>query len=303
MQLLKYNYLRGSGHGDTWHVEIDPPKRKVKSYFEETVETAKYMYENKSGELYLLYSGGLDSQYVFNVYHRLGFKFKPVIIRLQGRYSDQDYNIHETQYAFDHCRSLGIKPIEYCLDVDKFIESGEAFDLAKTFYCGSWWLVSTMKVASWCDGFVTMGNDPPYLKYLQDKDEWVLEELEYIHSILKYFTINKLEGCPFLLSYTPEMMLSFLLDPRIQDLANKKYPGKLGTNSSKSYVFNNGSNFNMEGYDFTKGRKKAAGMEFLIQTPLADCEALIKHKDWEKQYRGVYYENYHSVIKKLSVNQ
>ncbi len=44
-------------------------------------------------------------------------------------------------------------------------------------------------------------------------------------------------------------------------------------------------------------------MEFLIQTPLADCEALIKHKDWEKQYRGVYYENYHSVIKKLSVNQ
>lgn len=303
MQLIKDNYLRSTGHGDTWHVEIDPPKRKVKSYFEETVEALQYMYENKTGELYLLYSGGLDSQYVFNVYHRLGFKFKPVIIRLQGRYSDQDYNIHETQYAFDHCRSLGITPIEYCLDTDKFIESGEAFDLAKTFYCGSWWLPSTMKVASWCDGFVTMGHGPPHLRYFKDKDEWQFEELEYDHSVLKYFRINKLEGCPFSLSYTPEMMLSFLLDPRIQDLANKKYPGKQGTNSSKSYVFNNGSGFNMEGYDFTKGRKKAAGMEFLIQTPLADCEALIKHKDWEKQYRGVYYENYHKVVKRLMVNQ
>jgi hypothetical protein len=99
------------------------------------------------------------------------------------------------------------------------------------------------------------------------------------------------------------MMLSFLLDHRIQDLANKKYPGKLGTNSSKSYVFNNGSDFNMEGYDFIKGRKKAAGMEFLIQTPLADCEALIKHKEWETQYRGIYYENYHKVVKRLMVNQ
>jgi len=303
MQLIRDNYLRGSGHGDTWHVDVDPPKRKVKSYFEETVETAKYMYDNKTGELYLLYSGGLDSQYVFNVYHRLGFKFKPVIIRLQGRYSDQDYNIHETQYAFDHCRSVGIKPIEYCFDLDKFVESGEAFDLAKSYNCGAWSLTSTMKVASWCDGFVTMGNDPPYLKYLQDKDEWVLEELECIHSILKYFTINKLEGCPFLLSYTPEMMLSFLLDPRIQDLANKKYPGKLGTNSSKSYVFNNGSGFNMEAYDFNKGRKKATGYESIVQLPLAKSDVVMEHSKWEKSYRGVYYENYHEVVKRLSVNQ
>lgn len=303
MQLIKDNYLRGSGHGHTWHVDIDPPKTKVKTYFEQTVETVEDMYENKTGQLYLLYSGGLDSQYVFNVYHMLGLKFKPVIIRLQGRYSEQDYNIHETKYAFDHCRSVGIKPIEYCLDLDKFIESGEAFDLAKSYNCGAWSLTSTMKVASWCDGFVTMGNDPPYLKYLQDKDEWVLEELEYIHSILKYFTINKLEGCPFLLSYTPEMMLSFLLDPRIQDLANKKYPGKLGTNSSKSYVFNNGSGFNMEAYDFNNGRKKSTGYEFILESPLVKNQNVIEHRKWEESYRGIYYENYHEVVKRLSVNQ
>ena len=59
MELTKNNYLFGTGHGDTWHVNIDPPTRKVKTYFEETLDAVEYVYANKTGKFQVLYSGGL----------------------------------------------------------------------------------------------------------------------------------------------------------------------------------------------------------------------------------------------------
>jgi len=41
MEYTKNKYLYGTGTGDTWHVNIDPPTRKVRTYFEETVEAVK----------------------------------------------------------------------------------------------------------------------------------------------------------------------------------------------------------------------------------------------------------------------
>lgn len=303
MELTQNNYLRGSGSGSTWHVDIDPPKRKVSSYFEETIKAVKYVDEQKVGKTYLLYSGGMDSQYVFNVYHRLKIPFTPVIVRLVGRYSNHDYNIHETKYAFEHCNKVGIKPIVMEMNFDSFIENGECFELAKTFDCGSWWLPHTMKAASQIDGFVIMGNDPPYMRYVVDGNYWALEELQYIHSIMKYFTRHNVNGCPFLLSYTPEMMLAFLLDPSIKKLADGKMPGKLGTNSTKCDVFNRGSNFNMENYNFQNGRKKAGGLEFVITTPLIESEVWKEQFEWQKQFRGEYLENYYEAVKRLSIHQ
>ncbi len=161
MELIKNNYLRGSGHGATWHVDIDPATRKVKSYFEETLETAEYVYANKTGKIFLLYSGGLDSQYVFNILHKLGIDFTPVIIRLQGAYYNQDYNHHETKYAFEFCESKNVKPLVVNFNLDEFINSGEIIELAESACCGSYMIPATMKVAKQLEEFIMLGNDPP----------------------------------------------------------------------------------------------------------------------------------------------
>jgi hypothetical protein len=55
MELLKNNYMRGSGSGDTWHVDIDPPTRKVGTYFQETLLATEYVNANRTGEIQLLY--------------------------------------------------------------------------------------------------------------------------------------------------------------------------------------------------------------------------------------------------------
>jgi len=320
VELIKDNYLRGSGSEDTWHVEIDPPKRKVKSYFEETLITSEYMYANKTGKLTLMLSGGLDSEYVFRVFRHLKFDFTPVIVRFVGKHYHEDYNAHDTRNAFELCKNHNVTPTVITFDFDKFVDNGELFENMHKFHAGGFGVATLLKVVESIDGFTVYGNDPPYLRL--NNGVWQLEEEEMIHGILRVYEGLKLNGCPFLLSYTPEMMLSFLLDPRIVNLANGGYPGKTGTNSSKSYVFNNGSGFNMTHYDFalaeniykngitsevaTTPRIKLHGFEVIARLPWFQNQEEVKknfniHNN--PRYLGCYKENYHDVVKRLSIHQ
>jgi len=319
VELIKDNYLRGSGTGSTWHVDIDPPKRKVKSYFEETLITSEYMYANKTGKLLLMLSGGLDSEYVFRVFNHLKFDFTPVIVRYIGKHYHEDYNAHDTRYAFKLCEKFNVTPTVITFDFDKFVDSGDLFEFMHRFRAGGFGVASLLKVVSSLDGFTVYGNDPPYMRL--NNGVWKLEEEEHIHAILRAYEGLNLQGCPFLLSYTPEMMLSFLLDPRIVSLANGHYPGKTGTNSSKSYVFNNGSGFNMDHYDFAEAEKLVANGNLEGITPprvkMHGFEMIVKLPWWQNQeevkkhfnkfdnpkYLGCYKEDYHDVVKRLSVYQ
>jgi hypothetical protein len=117
----------------------------------------------------------------------------------------------------------------------------------------------------------------------------------------------------------PEMMLSFLLDPHVVDLASGKYPGKRGTNSIKSYVFNNGSEFNMDHYNFNLAEKiihgevtgiemprvKQNGIELIINIPhfYKKIQEIIGVRTDRALYTGCHRENYQDVVKRLSVYQ
>jgi len=302
MELTKNNYLYGTGHGNTWHVNIDPPKRQVKTYFEETLEAVEYIYANKTGKFLVLYSGGLDSQYVCEVLLYLKMDFDPVIIQLKNNSGDI-LNMHDIKFAYEFCYNKNIEPIVYDLNFENFEQSGKNVEIAESVTCCCFTLPATMHVASQLDGFSLLGNDPPYMR-LEPNNIWVLEELEYIHSLLRFYKKYNVNGCPFLLSYTPEMMLAFLLDPTIIKLGTGQCPGKTGTNSSKSYVFNNKSNFNMPIYDFvTKSRIKFTGYEQIYHSELMNHDNLKIFKEFTKKWNGEYLEPYTDVIKRLSVNQ
>ena len=64
MDLLYNNYMRSTGNGPTWCVEIDPPSRPVLSYWEEVKIACGLIYEQRTAPLQLCYSGGLDSEFV-----------------------------------------------------------------------------------------------------------------------------------------------------------------------------------------------------------------------------------------------
>lgn len=301
MELTKDNYLYGTGHGQTWHVNIDPPKRKVRTYYEETVTAVEYVYENKTGKFQVLFSGGMDSQYVCEVLLKMGIEFDTVIIKLIGN-NGEILNRHDIKQAFEFCSSRNITPTIYDLDFIKFVDSGQIVDIAESVTCCSLALPGTLYVASQLDGFTLMGNDPPYMRY-EKNHAWMLEELEYIHTLQRYYKKYSLNGCPFLLSYTPEMMLAFLLDPTMVKLGTGQFPGKTGSNSTKAHVFNNGSGFNIQPYDFvTKSKVKYTGYERVFDE-MMDHPNLRIFNEYKTIWNGEYLEPYVDAVKRLSVYQ
>lgn len=287
MELIYNNYLRGKGHGPTWTVEIDPPSRPVKSYYEETCIAAEMIWAQRQGPLQLCYSGGLDSEFVLSVFLELGMEIEPVIMRTQ-------YNHHETKYAFKFCEERNLSPTIVDLDYDSFVESGALLEIAKEIKCAAYQIPCNMWLCSQLDGTVITGNDPPHLIKKAD-GQWYLDEEEIIHSQFAYYKKHNIDGTPFLLSYTPELMLSFLTDSTMVELGNDRIVGKLGSNSTKVHVFNNnGGAFKLE------NRIKQHGYEMVEQSPI------FKHPDietvcsWKDIWKGSSDHQYHDVVEKLS---
>jgi hypothetical protein len=303
MELTKNNYLHGSGHGKDWHVNLEPASRKVKTYYKETVDAMENLYATKTGKFQVLYSGGVDSQYVCEVFLKLKMDFETVIIRLLGN-NGEVYNQHDISYAYDFCNIKNIKPIIYDVNFDNFVESGKIIEIAESVNCCSFAIPASLFVANQLDGYSIIAGGDPYIKYDATINTWLFEELEYAHSSLRYYAKNNMNGSPFLLSYTPEMMLSFLLDPSIVALGTRLMPGKTGSNSTKSHVYNNGSGFNLDVYDFvTKKRLKYTGYEKIYHSKWMNHPNMKKFEEFKKKWNGEYVLPYHDVVAMLSVNQ
>lgn len=290
MKLLYNDYMRSTGNGPTWCVEIDPPTRPVKSYWEETLIACGMIYEQRSAPLQLCYSGGLDSEYVLCAFRHLGIPVEVIIMVTK-------YNWHETKYAFKFCEANNITPTIVPMDYDKFVRSGDLARTAESMKCAAWQIPANMWLIGQLDNTVIIGNDPPHMKLNQQDNLWYLDEEEIIHSQFNFWRQNDILGTPFLLSYTPELMLSFLLDPTMEKLANHGYPGKLGTNSTKVQVFNRDSGLALE------QRVKQHGYEKVEKSLIFNHPDIQTVISWKDRWKGTSDHQYHDVVAKLKSGQ
>ena len=280
--------MRSSGHGETWHVEIDPPSSPVESYYKECCISAEMIWAERQGELNLLYSGGLDSEYVLCVFRSLGMKIKPAIMRFT-----QGYNQPDVDNAIRFCTDRNIDYELVDLDFDHFVDSGELLEMASAAGCCAYEMPAAVWLAKQLDGTVLTGNDPPHLKRVDEV--WYLDEEEIIWSQFNFWQREVIYGTPFFLSYRAEQMLSFLLEPTIVDLTKDRFPGKMGTNSVKVHVFNNGTDFNL------RNRYKLTGYEFMYEG-----SEISKHPDiqtllsWRKDWLGSSDHEYNKIVSHLS---
>jgi hypothetical protein len=290
--MIHNKYLRTTGSGNHFKVEIDPPTSFNLNYHENTLRVATKIYESRQGKLYLMYSGGVDSEYVLSVFLSLGINITPVIIKL-----NPDYNSHDVKYAFDFCESKKLKPIIIDLDFDDFVKSGKIVDIANEFKIGAYQLPSTFSCLNQLDGTIVMGSHgPPHMTLDQTTNTWMVDEIEPLHTVLKYFEKNKINGCPYFLVHTPEQYLSFLQHPIMQDLANHKFPGKLGNNSTKGLVYNAVSGFDLV------ARQKYTGYENIENSEIFNHPNLQCFNEFKKEWWGTYSEPYHHLIKRLSLS-
>lgn len=290
MEFFKDNYLETSGSGDNWKVSFNSFVRQHQNFYLESIRAAELFWQKKQGKCFLMYSGGVDSEFILNVFLHLGMKIQPVII-------DFDYNKHDIKYALDFCNAKKLDPLVIKFNFDEFVKSGRILNLALDCECAEYRLLSTFNVVEKLDGTILMGSHgPPHIALDQDSNSWKIDELEVLHSVIKLFKNKNLYGCPFFLVYTIEQYLSFLKDPVMIQLVNNQIPGKLGNNSSKWRSFNNNNNFNMV------QRTKYTGFEQIEKSDIFSHNNIKIIESFKNKWNGKFEQEYFSLVAKLQGN-
>lgn len=285
---IKNNFFRASGTGTSWKFEIDKLPSHFDNYFIESCHAAQEIYDLRDGPLHVLYSGGIDSEYTLNVFLSMGIPVVPVIVRLLPNYND-----HDTEYAFKFCQTKNIKPFVINIDFDNFVKSGKLDDIqtiAKSSYIIRAFICHAIGLI---DGSVICSEGDPHTIKDENTGEWYFTAAEDDYSIENYMINKNIDGTSFFCGYTPEMLSSFLVDPRMKDLADNKILGKLGNKSSKYIIYNRHTPFNIE------ERPKYHGFENIFNSEISTHPNLAKYLPITTEYNGTYKIKYYDLIKGL----
>lgn len=281
----KNNYYRTVGSGNTFTVEIDPITRTVGSFCEEVILNCQEIYENREGPMYCMYSGGIDSELLMEIFLDQGMAVIPVIVKMNS-----DFNTHDISWALQFCERKNIKPVICDIDIEHFINSGEVLELAKLCKTSGYQYLSTIKAALSLDGTIITGHDEPYIGLSQPDNTWYYYEKEKWGAWENLFKSGILNGmCP--LTWSAETLAAFMLDPTIKKLGNNGIPGKLGTYSSRKHVY--GQMFPM------LDRTKYTGWEKIDDSILFQNEFLQEVIKLETVYSGEFKIEYNQLVKLL----
>ena len=283
--LTKNNYIRHKHSGINFQVEID--KLAVGgNYYQESVLAAEEIYNLKEGKLHIMYSGGLDSEYVLSLFLELGMDITPVIVKL-----NPFYNNHDIQYALNFCQLKNLTPMIIDIDFDEFVKSEKILDIARETRSSVYHRPATAYAAGQINGTVLLGDGEPYIRLDENTNTWNLEIDEHDYVVYNYLSNRGIPCCPHFNRYRPEMMSAYMLDPRMRELADHVHAGKLGSNSSKTYMYNRYSPFKLE------ARKKYTGYEIIENSEIFKHPVFAQLENEGQAYEGLVSFNYHSFIR------
>jgi hypothetical protein len=283
--LTHNNYFTTSGNGKSWTVNIGKCTNKhIEDFHSECLRSAKLIYETATSPITLLFSGGLDSEFMIRVFTKSKVPFNTAIL------SYGEYNVHDTKYAIDYCNSHGINPTIVDIDIKDFIESGKILDIANQAKCAAYQMPSVMYGLTKLDGTLVMANGEPYLKNYDGI--WKYQETEHVNSYMGWYEQNAIDGTPDFLRYTAETTLSFLLEERVRELVNNQHPGKLSTRTSKHLIYS-------KNYTFVP-RQKYTGFEKIEQGDLFNHPVFNEIKKLKDIYGGVFEIEYKDLISILN---
>lgn len=261
-------------------------KTKIANTLKQSMTQAVQLLPNKVG---VFYSGGIDSEII--ILEMLQNNIKPTLY-----FIDFKYNYHDKEFAIKFCNKHKLKLNCIDIDIDKFLKSNifdyvvyGVADIATplNFYARSF---ITEDI-----GMISGVGDPPLYKTLvqiipEVKREWAIGISEN-SEVARYFYYKKNypNDIPLFYRYTPELIVSYLLDKDTLDIVkNEKY--KLSIKSTKHKILK-------KFYDI-EDRPKYTGFENidknLRQNTLLELQKNVLSKSIVKTYDeflGIIYDN------------
>jgi hypothetical protein len=273
MNLTHQNYLTTSGQGrDNWKVHLTQCTQSPSSYYEECIRAAKILGES-ADPLYLMFSGGIDGEFMINIFKDAKVDFKVAII------SYGVYNEHDAKYAFEYCNANGITPEIIDLDLEEFITSGRMIEVAEEAKCCAYQMTSVMEGIKKIDGNVIMANGEPQVNKMPN-GTWHWEETERI-----------ITGTPDFMRYTSEQTLSFLEEPLVKQLVNNELEQEYSV-AIKQQLYS--QHFTIEPrYKFT-GWERLENSAFFEDNKVFESFAHLRD-----MYNGQYVLDYNDVCQQL----
>jgi hypothetical protein len=229
---------------DKWAVAYGRCERPVKDWRAECIETAKVIRASTDLDLWVMFSGGIDSEVVLQ-----SFLFADIPVNAAITCFRNNLNRQDVRYAVKFCETHGVPYKLLHIDIEEFFESGDALRMADRTHCVHPVLLHTMWAMNQVNGYPILGSAECYLvKRSADKDvlepavgsaadEWVMHEKERIASWYRHLLVERRPGCAGFFQYTPEIMLAFLQDPIMVELCNGRLPDHTDTMKVKAHIY------------------------------------------------------------------
>lgn len=215
--------------------------------------------------IHILYSGGIDSEVAVLAFLETNESFSVDIMKFEHGLND-----HDIRYAVEFCEQHDVPYKIHGLDILTFFE-GKMYDYAALTHCVSPQLCATMWLVDQIEGFPIIGQGEPVL--VRENNIWYFRESEKINSWYRFYMKRNREGVPGFHQYTPEQILSFLLDPTFL-LKMDKNSGKTSNKSTKLEIY--------QKYFPLKAREKYTGFEMIMEQDKIHRKKLLElYSDWD----------------------
>jgi hypothetical protein len=277
-----------SSEQDEWCVSYGRCGRAVADWRAECIETARLIRSSTSQDLWVLFSGGIDSEVVLQSFMFSQISFKVAITCFRN-----DLNRQDVRYAIKFCETHQISYRLLHLDIVDFFKSGQAMECATLTKCVQPQLLHTMWAMDQVEGYPILGSGECFVvKRDAEQGEparWDMFEKERIAAWYRHLLLRRREGCAGFFQYTPEVMLAFLLDEDIKQLCGNKLEDVANSMPIKGAIYRK--------YFLLEQRNKYHGFENVLHL---DDELRPELERRFGAYNGIFRTEYADLVSELS---
>ncbi len=214
----------------SWEVAYGRATYQAPDWRAACVDTARLLRAATELDLWVMFSGGLDSEVVLQSFLFAGIPVRAAITRFA-----HDLNRHDIAWAIRFCEAHQVPYRLLDIDIERFFDSGAALDHGLRATCVQPQLLHTMWAMDQVDGYPILGSGECYLvrRVVEDGDEpppgaspggvvWEMLEKERIAGWYRHLMRSGREGCAGFFQFDPGNMLAFLRDPMIVALCDDR---------------------------------------------------------------------------------
>lgn len=273
---------------DRFYIKYNQPAEKIYTFREASIISAKEISETadkKNKKPLILYSGGIDSEFIIASFITAGVDFSVAHVRYLPNYND-----HETEYVHKFCKKYNLDLKEFEVDTIRFLTDQNNFHSAVLDNSRLIELnLITAMTSEIKNNFFPISDHPGVMlfrgnKNLNEPSEWVWKDYEHLCSYYFHCMRNEIDSSPSFFHWSPEIILSFLLDPLIVRLVSNQIDGKVTIRTTAFPLYQSTfSEFNFE------ERPKFRGFEYISKHLINELNNSLNSKTYYDRHSGQVY--------------